>query len=178
MSKKSWKTSLCETLERRLQVYRLPRVAVVGIGHTLCGDDAAGVVLAEALQLELEGCEHVLVVAAGPVPENYSGLLRRFCPDLVLLVDAANMDETPGIVGWLEWQETTGNSTSTHSLPLRLFAQYLTLELGCEVALLGIQPSQNDIGCPVSPVVLKALQSTAHIITATLKDRKVLHDHQ
>ena len=38
---------------------------------------------------------------AGPAPENFTGPLRRFRPDLVLLVDAAQMDAEPGTIGWL-----------------------------------------------------------------------------
>jgi hydrogenase 3 maturation protease len=176
MSRKSWKTSLWKTLERLPQGDRLPRIAVVGIGHILRGDDAAGTVLAEILQPIVEECGHVLVVPAGPTPENFCGLLRRFAPDLVLMVDAADMGEAPGALRWLAWQETTGISASTHSLPLHCFAEYLTHELGCEVALLGIQPGQNAIGSPVSVPVSQALQSTARVLSAALMDPKPPHD--
>lgn len=176
MSGRSWKTALWETLERLPQGDRLPRVAVVGIGHILRGDDAAGTVLAEILRPIVEECGNVLVVPAGPTPENFCGLLRRFAPDLVLMVDAADIGATPGEVRWLAWQETTGFSALTHSLPLHCFAEYLTLELGCEVALLGIQPGQNSIGSPVSATVSQALQSTARVLSAALMDPKLPHD--
>lgn len=100
--------------------------------------------------------DSVLVIAAGAAPENHTGVLRRFAPDLVLLVDAAQLDEAPGRVRWLAWQETSGLSASTHTLPPHLLAQYLTGELGCEVALIGIQPGDTTIGAPLSPEVQRA----------------------
>ena len=168
MCEKSWKVSLRKTLKRLQTRNECHRVAVVGIGHTLRGDDGAGVVVAEMLHPLMAGSDHVLVVNAGLAPEGFSGVIRRFCPDLVLLVDAAQMDEAPGTVRWLAWQDAGGNGASTHTLPLRLFATYLTLEVGCEVALLGIQPAHNDIDVPVSPVVQDAVESVAHTLAAVL----------
>ena len=143
MSKKSWQETLQAALKRVKKSDRSPRVAIVGIGHELCGDDAAGLHLACTLQTLAADNERLLVIEAGPAPENFCGTLRRFYPDLVVLADAAQMGMQPGTVRWLPWQETTGLSASTHTLPLHILAQYLTAELGCEVALLGIQPAQN-----------------------------------
>ena len=49
-------------------------------------------------------------------------------------------------------------SASTHSLPLSMLAQYLTLDLNCTVALLGIQPGSNSVSDNISPEVSRALQ--------------------
>lgn len=94
----------------------------------------------------------LLVLDAGPAPENQTGPLRRFAPDLVILVDAARMAEPPGTVRWLPWEQTVGLPGSTHTLPASLLARYLTAELACEVALLGIQPLDIEIGRMSAPV--------------------------
>jgi Ni,Fe-hydrogenase maturation factor len=60
--------------------------------------------------------------------------------------------------------DTTGLSGSTHTLPPYVLARYLTLALGCEVALLGIQPAQTDLGVGLSDVVETAVTD----VTATL----------
>lgn len=161
MSSKPWLVSLRQVLSQLQKAERPPRVAVVGIGSELNGDDFAGIALARELGPRVQGQSHLLVIDAGPAPENTSGLLRRFGPDLVLLVDAAQMDEPPGSIGWLDWQDTTGISASTHTLPLHLFASYLTAELGCYVALIGIQPAHNTVSETPSPVVMKAVQDIA-----------------
>ncbi len=157
MSKPSWQASLSQRIKGNKAHGSVPRIAVVGMGHELRGDDAAGLAVARALQRALEGDEHWLVIDAGPAPENQTGPLRRFKPDVVLLVDAAQMDEAPGAVCWLSWNETGGISASTHSLSPRVLAGFLIGELGCEVALLGIQPASNAIDARLSPEVAEAV---------------------
>ena len=168
MSSKPWLASLKQTLSQLQPADRLPRVAVIGIGSELNGDDFAGIALARELGRRVDGQSHLLVVDAGPAPENTSGLLRRFGPDLVLLVDAAQMDDPPGSARWLDWQDTAGLSASTHTLPLHLFAGYLTAELGCHVVLIGIQPTHNGVGEALSPAVKQAVQDIALDLSSAL----------
>jgi len=106
----------------------------------------------------------LLILDAGPAPENQTGPLRRFAPDLVILVDAARMEVSPGVVRWLAWEETTGLSGSTHTLPPATLATYLTAELGCEVALLGIQPTAVEFEASLSP----AAEQAVHDVVAGL----------
>ncbi len=110
-----------------------------------------------------------LVIDAGSAPENSTGLLRRLRPDLVLLIDAAEMGETPGCVRYLSWQDAIGLSASTHTLPLSVLAQYLTAEFGCQVALIGIQPARTAIGEPLSPAVEQAVQVVTQGILQVLE---------
>jgi hydrogenase 3 maturation protease len=143
------------------------------VGQELRGDDAAGPAVVRALAGRLartdapaEPGPTLLILDAGPAPESQTGPLRRFAPDLVVLVDAARMGEPPGTVRWLPWQETVGLPGSTHTVPLSLLAQYLTTELACQVALLGIQPLDTEIGSPVSPPVQEAVDG---IVTALVE---------
>ena len=165
ISSKSWLASLQEALKNLQPSDRPIRIAVVGVGNELNGDDMAGIVLARQLSQLAEGKDNLLVVDAGPAPENISGYLRRFGPDLVVMVDAAQMSEPPGAVGWLRWQDTAGLSASTHTLPLHMFATYLTAELGCEMALIGIQPAHNAVDGPLSPEVGEAIRATIEELT-------------
>jgi hydrogenase maturation protease HycI len=176
----SWQNSLSQTLSRLRKNEQTPRVALVGIGHELRGDDAAGVMLARAFShlLEREGAgvrEKVLVIDAGPAPENHTGALRRFMPDLVLLVDAAELCALAGTVRWLAWQETSGLSASTHSLPLYMLAQYLSVELKCEVALLGIQPAVLTLGAALSPAVQRAVEEIVQALRENLNGNTNVH---
>ena len=110
------------------------------------------------------------VIDAGPAPENFTGPLRRLEPDLALLVDAAQMDEAPGAVRWLAWPEVDGFDASTHTLPPRLVAQYLSDELGCQVALIGIQPADTSIDAPLSADVQTAVDEVVKVIETYLLD--------
>jgi hydrogenase 3 maturation protease len=152
----SWRASL--HLLRNQQRDR-PRVAIVGIGNILRSDDAAGIFVARALKDSplLSNLDPVLVIDAGHAPENSTANLRRFAPDMILLIDAADMAETPGTIRWIEMDELDGMSASTHTMPLSILAKYLTLELHCKIALLGIQPASNDIGETLHPEVADAV---------------------
>jgi hydrogenase 3 maturation protease len=169
ISQKSWQESLQADLKRLQKPECAPRLAVLGVGHELYGDDAVGVWLAGRLCQLISTRANFIAIQGGPAPENCTGTLRRFKPDLVLLVDAALMNLEPGKTGWLCWQDTTGFSASTHTLPLHLLAGYLTSELGCEVALLGIQPAQTQVGAPLSSEVQEAAETVANKISEILE---------
>jgi hydrogenase 3 maturation protease len=156
MSPSPWQMSLQQWIA---QHNRPPRIAVLGIGNSLRSDDAAGVLVARRLaQSRLtRDFDSILVVDAGPAPENTTAGLRRFAPELVLLIDAAEMGELPGMIREIGIHEIDGLSASTHSLPLSMLAKYLILELGCEVKILGIQPQSIEIGNSVSDDVLLAV---------------------
>ena len=161
MSKKLWQVKLSEVVKRLQKPGMSTRIAVIGIGNELRGDDAAGLRLVGILKSLVAKNGNLLVIEAGPAPESFSGTLRRFQPDLVLLIDAADMSLDPGTVQWLSVRDTTGFSASTHSLPLHILADYLITELGCEVALIGIQPTHSDVDTPLTPVVQEATEATA-----------------
>jgi hydrogenase 3 maturation protease len=166
MSLSSWKSSLSLALAnaRRLN----PRVALLGIGNELNGDDAAGVLVARRLKTKLAGCDHLLIIEAGPAPENFTAPLRRFAPGLVILVDAAEMDEPPGAIAWVDWQQSEGLSASTHSLPPSVLAKYLIHELDCQVGLLLVQAQQVEMGEPVSTPVAQAVERAGRYLSMQL----------
>lgn len=168
----SWADSLPQLLKRSKGADRdrLPRTCLVGIGSDLRGDDSAGLVVARAL-LEDERCRkasNLLILEGGPAPENQTGKIRAFQPELVLFIDAAQMDEPPGTVRWIPLSSIDGMSASSHSLPLSMLAQYLTFEIGCEVAVLGIQPAQNAIGVELTPPVRAAVDEIVAEISSQI----------
>jgi len=113
--------------------------------------------------------ESVLLINGENAPENQTGPLRRFSPHLVLLVDMAQMDERAGSVCWLPWQETSGLSASSHTMPPYMLANFLVTDLGCEVALIGIQPAQTELMAALSPVVASAVDSLSADIAQIVK---------
>ncbi|MBX3083273.1 MAG: hydrogenase 3 maturation endopeptidase HyCI [Anaerolineae bacterium] len=153
---RTWKKSLRLTLKRLASVRRAVKVAVIGIGHPLCGDDAVGVVVARVLRPLAQGQASLLIIDAGAAPENCTGTLRRFQPDLILMIDAAQMALPCGAIRWLDWHEITGVSASTHALPLSMFASYIIAELGCEIAMLGVQPDSTSLCPTLSPAIKQA----------------------
>lgn len=166
------------------------RLAVVGVGQELRGDDAAGVILVRRL---LENRSHPAdppsppnsprrpvpppsdaepqvarwYFEAGSLPEASAGPLRRFRPDWVLFLDAAELGEPPGCVRWIDPGRLEGDSPGTHTFPMGGFSAYLESELGCRVAILGIQSKQMEFDTPVSEEVRSAVDRIARIFGAS-----------
>lgn len=112
--------------------------------------------------------DSLLVIDAGHAPENRTAELRRFAADLVLLIDAAELGEEPGGIRRVEIDEIDGMSASTHTLPLSMLAKYLTLELGCEIYILGIQPRSTAFDGLVSAEVIQAVQEIVEELAKSL----------
>ena len=157
MSKQSWQDSIRSTMSRLKKDKSPLRLAFLGVGNEDCGDDAAGSIFARTLEPQCSRNPNCLVLEAGTAPENFTGPLRKFSPDLVLIVDIAQFGDTPGEIRRIECSEIGGMSASTHTLPLNIFACYLTEDLKCEVAFLGIEPLATSYGIPVSPIVKNAV---------------------
>jgi hydrogenase 3 maturation protease len=161
----SWQDSLRQKLAN---LKHRPRLAFLGVGNDLYGDDAAGVVAARRLQAGLGGRKDILIMDAGGVPENCTGPLRRFKPDAVLLIDAAQMNADAGTIRFLSWHDVVGLQTSTHTFPLHILAQYLSDELGCHVFLIGIQPGSAVFDTPLSPPAQAAVDELVASLTDIL----------
>jgi hydrogenase maturation protease HycI len=173
----TWKASLKLLLNQlETESGRSPKIAVLGIGNLLRSDDAAGNLVAGALSRCrcAKETERVLVIAAGPAPENSTGELRVFAPDLVLFVDAADMGEDPGAIRWIPEGDIAGLSTSTHSPPLSVLARDLRLELKCTGALLGIQPASNEAGERVTPEVWHAMHQVTDGLDELLSSPRLM----
>ena len=159
MSLSSWKNDLKNVLKSNPPA----RVALLGIGNELNGDDAAGVLAARRLK-GLVLPDSWLVIEAGVGPEAYTGVLRRFEPELVLLVDAAHMGEAPGTVRVVDCAAASGFGGSTHTQPPSTLAEFLSADLGCRVLLVGIQPGHVDFDVPVTGAVLAAVEELAGVL--------------
>jgi hydrogenase 3 maturation protease len=153
------------------------RLAILGIGQELNGDDGIGPAVIRALRPQLASQESILLIEAGPAPENFTGLLRRFAPRSVILVDAAQMNRPPGALCWLEAREATGFSASSHTLPLSVLADYLEGELGCQVEVLAIQVKDTRLGAGLSPEVQAAIApAVQQLLERAVTIGKVLSD--
>ena len=157
--------------QHRAKLQGPPRIAILGVGNPMRSDDAAGILVARALsQCECAAdTEHIRIIEAGPAPENSTGELRKFAPDFVLIVDAADFRRAPGTIQWIAEESIDGMSASTHSLPLSMLAHYLKLELHCTVKFLGIQLHSNEVGEHVSPDVLNAVAEVVEELDRLLR---------
>ena len=175
MSNSQWKRKLLRSLEPWAERTTPPRVAVMGVGNELKGDDALGVRVARALGPRARASERVLVIEAGLAPENFCSLLRRFKPDLIILVDAVQMSQRPGTVRALDLNSAARSGLSTHNASLHTLVDYLQVELGCEFLVLGVQAAEFAFEAPLSPPVEASVDALAEqladMLVPTLRER-------
>ncbi len=147
---------------------RTPRLTLLGIGNELNGDDAAGVLVVRGLRARLAPRPHLLLIEAGLAPEAFTAPLRRFAPDLVVLVDAALLEQPAGTVEMVDWRETDGLSATTHTLPPSVLVQFIQHDLGCPVEQILIQPDDIEFDHPVSPAVKDTIDQVVDRLAALL----------
>jgi len=151
------------------------RVCILGVGSELCHDDEAGLYLVEKLSERLnipvgEASGRVLLVSGGPAPENFSGMIREFHPDLLVVVDAAFLELPAGSIQLLPEERAAGLSFSTHMLPLPTLLSYLKLSCGCQTCLVGIQPATTEQGLGMSERVQEGTELLAELFAHALSD--------
>ena len=146
----------------RKQVNKPLRIAILGIGHELCGDDAAGLMVVRGLHT-VSG-DDLLIIDAGSAPENFTGKLREFAPDVLIVVDAVQMNEPPGTVRLLGLGAAEPYSATTHTLSPHLMIDYLRASLDCDMLLLGIQPKQDAFGSGLSPDVQHSIDEVVQVL--------------
>jgi hydrogenase maturation protease HycI len=170
--KKALKTNLLEA----------DRIAVLGIGSDLRGDDAAGILVAQKLERTFAGSRrrNAAAFVGHTAPENLTGEIIRFirggradARGHIVLVDTADMNSKPGAIRLLTREELGGVSFSTHQLPLSVLMDYLESSLNGRITVIGIQPAKLSFGAGISPRVRTAVNRVAAAIrSAVPRDRR------
>ncbi|HUJ25785.1 MAG TPA: hydrogenase 3 maturation endopeptidase HyCI [Myxococcales bacterium] len=147
------------------------RVAVLGVGSALRGDDGAGLGVARRLQAGRARVRSGRLAAfiGHTAPENLTGEIARFRPTHLVLVDAADLGREPGAVELVPRERIAGASFSTHALPLPLLIGYLERATGCRSIVVGIQPAQLGLMRRLSPEVQRAVGRVVADIRGAIK---------
>ncbi|MDI6884705.1 MAG: hydrogenase maturation peptidase HycI [Hadesarchaea archaeon] len=133
------------------------RVAVIGVGSKMRGDDAAGIEVVRGLRGRLKS-PNTLLIEGGVAPENFTSHIRRFKPSHVILIDATDFGAEPGEIVLAEPEAIKGQSISTHTMPLSILAGYIQEQMGAKIALLGIQPARAQMGAEMSEPVRDSIE--------------------
>jgi hydrogenase 3 maturation protease len=153
----------------RREVRQSARIAVIGVGNVSRGDDAAGALVARALLAgRASPPKTSLVLDAGDVPENFTGVIRVFKPDLVVIVDSARAGRPPGTVFLVDPADVAEEDISTHRIPLSRLARYVRETMGSRVLILGIEPTSLEEGSAVVPAVGRAVKRVARALRQAL----------
>lgn len=158
-----------QALEIFLKEILKKKLAMLGVGSELRGDDGVGPYLSE--KLSGFNSESFLSINGDLVPENFTRDLRKFQPDNIIIIDAAFMGKSAGDIEIVKINELTGISFSSHSMPLSVLGKYLSQEIGANVYILGIQPIYIDFGSELSLEVRKSADKIFEMIKEELSNR-------
>lgn len=111
---------------------------VICIGNEQNGDDGVGPYIAKELRSKREDME---VVDCGTTPENYLGIIRRFKPEKLIIVDAVEMGLEPGEIRIIPKELTGSCCISTHNIPISTLIIYLENYVR-DITFIGIQPKK------------------------------------
>jgi hydrogenase 3 maturation protease len=136
---------------------------LMGIGNELKGDDGIGNAIAR--EFSAPGWKSI---PCGTVPENFTSVVRRERPELVVIVDATEMELSPGDFRIIPKESLGSDVMGTHGISLGHLVSYLE-ELSGGVVFIGVQPGEMRIGSEMSPRV-KAAKA---VIKSVLKENRV-----
>jgi len=141
---------------------------VLGIGNRLGGDDAAGTHVVDLLNRRHHRVKdplptEIMAIDAGTAPESYTSVIRRQQPDLLILIDAADMDLPPGTLRLIAPDKINILSFSTHHIPIPTFVSYVKEFCG-KVLVIGVQPEQTETGTGISKAVQKSVKKLTEAI--------------
>ncbi|MCK9631558.1 MAG: hydrogenase maturation protease [Methanoregula sp.] len=151
------------------RIKKAQRLAIVGIGDELIPMDRLG--MSAARWIEQRHLPDVKVFFAGTVPESITGPLRKYQPEHVLFLDAAEMGELPGTIAVIAPGQIQASLLSTHALPLTVVMDYVEEEIGTDVTLIGIQPDSRDPEKDLSDEDESYLEKNLRQLLTTLKNR-------
>ncbi|MGM0441495.1 MAG: hydrogenase maturation protease [Elusimicrobiota bacterium] len=112
---------------------------IVGVGNLNRGDDGIGIYTVKKLidkgYTKIYNCQ--------TTPENYLAKICSHSPDIVLFVDAVELDEKPGKVKIIEARKVSAGFT-THNAGLDMVAEFIHSDCGAKVYIIAVQPGKLD----------------------------------
>ena len=166
------------------------RVAVLGVGSELRGDDVVGLLAAKQIDKTIakqtisphstrpdksglaQDKPEVRVFIGETAPENLTGEIKKFQPTHLIIIDAAELNKEPGHIEIMEPETIGGTSFCTHSLPLKIIIGYLLESFKFQAIIIGIQPKTLTFGAQPTKEVVAAAKHIAGTITALFKKAK------
>ena len=143
-----------DSMTERLVAVMAPSTAIVCVGNTMRGDDAAGPEVAR----RLAGCVPWAVYNTQTAPESFLMKIARGEPESVILIDAIAFDAPPGSVELFAPDDLSGQGPSTHGPAPLTFLEAMAMVHPCRLAVVGIRPDRTDMGAPLSAPVAAAVK--------------------
>ena len=133
---------------------------LLGIGNPLHGDDGIGNYIAS--RFRARGWNSI---DCGTMPENFTAVVRRHHPEILVLVDATDLGLLPGEFRTVGDDQIEDVSIGTHNMPLSFLIRYLAESAG-RVIFIGIQPDRLGEEAGLSPAVIEGADRLMDLLRA------------
>jgi len=144
--------------EYGLKDYPINKIAFIGLGNPLRGDDAAGLIFLNRLQASNQFKE-AYFIEAETNPENYLQQIVDCPASLIVFIDASRWGGQPGETTWLSSDKIATIAISTHAFSIKMVEEYLLSERQFDFRYLVIEPEQMEIVEGLSESVSKSLDT-------------------
>jgi hydrogenase 3 maturation protease len=107
------------------------------VGNKKAGDDGVGSFIATSLKK----MKNINYLDCGIIPENYTSLVKKYNPNKLVIIDAADMNLKPGEFRIISKEKIGLMHISTHNIPLSILINYLEKYIK-KIYFIGIQPKK------------------------------------
>lgn len=134
------------------------------IGNREGGDDSVGPYIADILKKEY--LNEIKVIDAGTIPENYTGKVKQYKPENLVIIDAIDMNLKPAEIRIVPKEKIGVMHISTHGIPLSVLINYLE-KFVKNIFLVGIQPEK------MSGQISKSVLESANKIIENIRKKEL-----
>ncbi|MCJ7713863.1 hydrogenase 3 maturation endopeptidase HyCI [Candidatus Bathyarchaeota archaeon] len=153
-------------LERWLN--KSKKIVIAGIGNPIRNDDFVGVKIVQELKNKVPN--EVQLYECETVPESFLEPIIELNPTHILLIDAALLGLKPGAIRLINPEQVINFSPITsHTLPLRIFCEFIKKTTESKIALLLIEPKNTGFGEKITPEVQSAAEEIIKLLHKLLK---------
>ena len=142
------------------------RVALIGVGHPMRGDDYVGSFVIKTLMQRVKTDKVIFFDAEDGLEWTISKLAKSNLRHIIV-VDACEMNATPGDIALIPLANTDYPFFTTDGIPLKLLASKILPYV--ETSILAIQPERMGINGHLSPLVSAAATAISRFIEETLR---------
>lgn len=132
------------------------KILFVGIGNLFKSDDGAGVYISR----KIKNSDHIFSLTVEVSIENYIGKINSLNPDILVLIDCADMKSPPGTFKLLPVGMAQDLTFNTHNISLSRLSEFFSIP----VYILGIQPEKVDFGENISYIVMNVADKLIQLI--------------
>jgi hydrogenase 3 maturation protease len=146
-----------DEFKKELTKYPPGKILFVGLGNEIRGDDCAGILFLHELEKQSEFSKSKFL-NAGTNPENYLFRLSDKEVDMIIFIDAVQIESSIGEIFWIDSKNISDFSMSTHTYSIKMIETWLKTLRPIDIKYLGISAASFDCSKPVTEKVLNGIK--------------------